>query len=184
MSPAFNSFTTEYSVLLPYGTTSTPAVIIKTPVSQAAVAIREAKDVTSPDPLLRTTSITVASGDSTSVRVYHVVFRVDDKQPVFFEDFDASGPDQYIGSPVAFPFRSSAKATFVPSDTIRIDPWGSKFTGGSGYRKLYISPIDHPGFDTLTFEGIDVSGTKDHEISFAFRWNTGWSGIDNYFPGC
>ena len=182
MTPAFSPSVNVYNVLLPFGTTLTPAVIINVPVSQAEISVNQATDVTSNVVQKRTTTITVTSGDGNSVRVYSVVFRVDDKEAVFFEDFDNPGIDQYIGPADAFNFKTTGVADFSSVDTIKIDPWGNKFTEGSGYRRLYISPYDHLNYDTITFSNIDVSKSKELELSFAFRWNTAWLGIDKCYP--
>ena len=182
MTPSFNSNRTSYEVLLPWGTDTIPQLTVAAAVTHENISIKNASDIFSDDTASRTTTISVTSGDSSSTRVYSVVFRVDDKKPVYFEDFDTPGADQFIGAADSFKFRLSGLATFLAEDSVKIDPWGSKFTNGSGYRRLYISAYDHPDFDTLTFMNIDVSQYMEVELSFAFRWNTGWSGIDNYYP--
>ena len=182
MTPLFNSRITQYNIMLPYGTATAPVITAIAPTSQAVVKITGPVDVTSADESDRTATITVQSGDGTSVREYTMVFRVDDKLPIYFEDFDVPGPDQYVGPADKYSFRTSGLTTFLAADSVKIDPFGSKFTSGSGYRRLYVSPYDHPGFDTITFANIDVTKSKEKELSFAFRWSTGWVDIDHYFP--
>ena len=182
MTPSFNSNSTSYEVLLPWGTDTIPQLKVTAAATHENISIKKASDIFAKDTDSRTTTITVTSADGSSTRVYSVVFRVDDKKPVFFEDFDTPGADQYIGTADSFEFRLSGLATFLAEDSVKIDPWGSKFISGSGYRRLYISAYDHPDFETLTFMNIDVSQYMEVEVSFAFCWNTGWSGIDKYYP--
>ncbi len=182
LTPSFDPGITEYHVLLPFGSEVTPAVTATAPVSQEKIVIINAPDVTSPDMSKRTTIATVTSGDGFTSQQYNIIFRVDDKQKVYFEDFDVPGQDQYIGSSREYNYRTSDIFTYLGNEYIKVDPWGSKFAEGSGYRRLYISPYDHPEYDTVTFAGIDVSKSRENEISFAFRWSTGWGGIDNFYP--
>lgn len=74
LSPAFSSSVYFYTVVLPFGATTTPTVTATTTDPYANATIVPATDVTSSDSLLRTTVVTVVAEDGTTTLVYKVQF--------------------------------------------------------------------------------------------------------------
>ena len=74
--PAFAPSTTDYTVMLPFGSTVTPTVNATTESSHATFAVTPATDITSASIADRTTTVVVTGGDGVTTKTYRVVFGV------------------------------------------------------------------------------------------------------------
>ena len=76
LSPDFAPDVTEYSVLLPFGSSATPALVAAASDPAASLQAVDAADVTSTDATARTSTLTVTAEDGVTTRVYAVRFDV------------------------------------------------------------------------------------------------------------
>ncbi len=76
LNPVFNPMTLTYTVLLPYGTSTTPTVTATPSNALAGVTVTPAINVTSATAADRTTTIVVVSEDLSQTKTYTVEFNV------------------------------------------------------------------------------------------------------------